>query len=310
MKTGDIIKQVKLEVGKNIINLDRIYPLKLDDFKGMNTSFYVNKKPSAAFDTETIYADTIEIECSKASKIDILLGKGYYAEKDEKWTSWFNKKQRWAGGDGIYSFNLTNGRDQFDQKEKATNLFVFGDTLVGRVDELTKRRYEPLLMPNNSLAYLDKDQETVKFHLNTTEKDSVTAFFSIDPKYDVKGTLPQNLVTYDQKQPNDGWLSGFNPKYLWLVFDLAKKTKVTDLEIVNYFSHESKDLSSRGVRIFQLFGSDNEIDWTFVGEYKVEQSFSASNVTRIKIDQEFRYFKFDINPSMAIGNYDENWNEG
>ncbi len=306
MKANDTIKKVGLAFGQNTINLDRIYPIRIIELEASSIGYYINDKLSEPFDDKTVYANKIVIETDRKTSVEIVLGKGYFAEIDSDWTERFCQRQGWTGGDGIYSFNLTDGCDSFDQKKKATNLFVFGDTLVGRVDPVTKQRYEPLLMPNNSLAYLGKETDQIKFQLNKTEKDAITAFFRIDPQADVKGCLPQNLVSYDRHETNDGWVSGFDPKYLWLVFDLAKKSHVTHLEITNYYSKESPVLSTRGIKIFQLFGSDNESEWTFIGEYKVEQSLSEKDVTLIEIDQEFRYFKFDINPECGIGNYDDN----
>jgi hypothetical protein len=311
MKVNTPIKEVELGIGSQTISLDRIYPIiGLDGIKYHNLQIFADGVPSELIPGKVTYGDEIRLFSDEKGMLKVLLGPGYIAEIDPLWSRRFSQKQGWAGGDGIYSFNLTNGNDQFDQTEPATNLFVFGDTLVGRTDPVTKKRFLPLIMTNNSLAYLDKNSDQVRFYLNQSNEDAIQSFFTIDPKMDYNGTIPDNLCLYDLRKPNEGWLSGYNPQSPWLCFDLASKKKVKTIAIVNYYHTDSPLLSSRGVKIFHLFGSDDKMSWTFIGEFELKQSFSHADVTRIHLEQAFRYFKFDINPNPGIGNYDDDAHEG
>lgn len=311
MKVGEPIKEIELGVGRHKVSLDRIYPImRLEGILFHDLEIFADGAKSELAIGSVVYGDEIHLVVDKQGWLKILLGPGYIAEKDPLWTQRFSQKQGWAGGDGIYSFNLTNGNDQFDQTEPATNLFVFGDTLVGRTDLKTKQRFGPLIMVNNSMAVLDKKSDQVKFMLNQNDEGAITSFFTIDPDMDFNGTLPENLCLYDQRKANEGWLSGFHPQSVWLIFDLQRQTFVDKIEIVNYYHEDSPMLSSRGVKIFHLFGSNNQADWTFIGEYELKPSYSSLDQTVITPNQSFRFFKFDINPHLGIGNYDDELHEG
>ncbi|MDD4354696.1 MAG: hypothetical protein PHP61_02205 [Candidatus Izemoplasmatales bacterium] len=311
MKVGEPIKDIKLEAGIQTVLLDQIYPIwRLEGIPYRDLEITADGVKSEETLEKVTYGDKIQLFVEKKGRLKIILGPGYIAKKDPLWTDQFSQKQGWAGGDGIYSFNLTSGNDQFDQTEPATNLFVFGDTLVGRTDPLTKKRFGPLIMVNNSLAYLDKQTDQVKFHLNQNQEGSIISYFTIDPESDFNGTIPENVCLYDQRKANEGWLSGYHPQELWLCFDLQQKTMIDKIAITNYFHLDSSELSSRGVKVFHLFGSDNKKDWTFIGEYELKPSYSFSDQTVIVPNQSFRYFKFDINPRPGIGNYDDDAHEG
>lgn len=311
MKPGETIKQAQFPAGAGEIALAAIYPVReLSGGKPTDVKMYIGDKLQTPFLDGSTYCNRITFTLAEPATLDVVCGIGYVAEKDQEWTDRFSVKQGWAGGDGIYSFNLLDGRDQFDQQPDYTNLFVFGDTLVGRTDIKTRRRYEPLLMPNNSLGYLDPGKKAVEFRINTNDKDSVVSFFAIDPKDDVRGTVPQNVVTYDRRQENDGWLSGYNPRNVVLAFDLHQECPVDRIRILNYYSPESPTLSSRGIKVFQLFASNDGFAWTFLGEFLAGQSFTPEDFTEIDLKESYRYFKFEINPNPGIGNYEDEYHEG
>lgn len=311
MKLGQVIQREAIKQGISTLKLDHIYPI--GSISGNHLTdivYFVDEFVSSKNTDQVVYANKIVITASQDTEVEILLGNGYLSSKDEEWTKKFSQKQGWSGSDGIYSFNLTTGNDQFDQKRQFTNLFVFGDTFVGRTDKITKRRYEPLLMPNNSMGYLDANSDKIEFLVNKTDKDSVTAFFKIEPAHDIVGTIAQNLVTYDQKKTNDGWISGYNPKKVWLIFDLNTPEYVDQIDIYNYYSQESSSLASRGVRIFRLLASSDNKKWNDLGEYELKKSTSKNDYQSITVGGAYRYFQFDIHFGAGIGNHEDEMNEG
>ena len=311
MKLNQIIQSFEVDSGIITLELNKIYPIKeINGVKNRILKAFIDDKESVINSDGVIYMNKVTVECFEKGSLHFLLGSGYVAQKDDMWTNRFEKFVGWSGGDGIFSFNLTDGNDQFDRLEECTTLFVFGDTFVGRVDKQTKRRYEPLLMPNNSMGYLDKGKTEVEFKINRNHKDSVIAFFGIDKKYDIKGTIPQNLAIYDQKHSNVGWMSGYHPQSLSVSFDLSINQQVTHLHIYNYYSNEDKSLSSRGVKNFKMFGSKDHQTWEDLGEYTLRQAVNADDFDKIIVGKEFRYFKFEINPTLGVGNYNDEYNEG
>ncbi|TVP86302.1 MAG: hypothetical protein EA375_01720, partial [Acholeplasmataceae bacterium] len=248
MKAGNIIKTVNLKAGRQVIDLDGIYPIGSVKANHLTSVIYkVDDEVQAS-----TYANRLEVELAKDDTLDVILGKGYVASRDEPLTERFLFDRGWSGGDGIFTFNLTNGRDAFDQMEPCTTLFVFGDTFVGTSDAKTKRRLQPHLMPNNSLAYMDK-QGNLDFKLNWQADGSIGNFYNIDPAYDLTGTIAYNLVNYDRKEAHPGWLSGFHPKSIEIIFYLHKPRPVSKYTFENYFSDEMKHLNKRGIKSCQLW---------------------------------------------------------
>ncbi|MFA5289468.1 MAG: DUF4185 domain-containing protein [Candidatus Izemoplasmatales bacterium] len=305
-----VIKEVVLDQGSHTLKLDKIYPLASVEGNHIAQIRYLADHKPAVSVYSVVYADEIALDITAKDSIRVMLGKGYVVSIDPVWTKRFANRQGWAGGDGIYSFNLSTGNDQFDQHTPATNLFVFGDTLVGRTDKITKQRYEPLIMTNNSMAYFDKGQDQVHFHLNRGVKQSIESFFTLADRDNRKGTIPENLVQESERLKDLFWMSSFHPETVTITFDLNQKVDVTHIDVLNYWSQESPSLSSRGVKVLQLFGSQEGKKWDFIGEFQLKQSFSDEDISTIPVEKMYRYFKFDINPHPGIGNYEDDYEEG
>lgn len=312
MKPGDVIKRLTVSEGPAAVAFDRVLPLQAEirGIPATDVQFFVDHLPSPAAPDGVRYVNRVTFTALAAGEAEFVLGHGWYAEKDEEWCRRFLHHQGWSGGDGIYSFNLTDGNDRFDQKPGATNLFVFGDTFIGRTDRETHKRYGPLLMMNNSLGIVEPGKNAVDFQFNQNERGSVSAFVKIDPKLDVKGTIPQNLCSYDQKTPDDGWVSGYHPKKVWVTFDLQTPQPVDRIEIRNYFVEGCPALSSRGVRIFRLLASNDKKKWEDLGEYELPKRLAADDRKTIEIGGTYRHFQFDIHAEPGIGNHDDAFHEG
>jgi hypothetical protein len=308
MKHQDIIKSVNLKQGINQIDLGYIYPISPIKDSNVEVSYLIdNEKQSIMFDC--FYANHLVVVAHKEASLDIQLGKGYYVEKNDTLTQKFMSHNKWSGGDGIYSFNLTNGNDQFDQQDDIHTLFVFGDTFVGRSDEKTHQRFQPHLMPNNSIAYKTKDQ--IEFKLNWQENGEIQAFYEMDEVFDENGSIAQNLVTYNQKTEVDSFVSGYHPNQLELIFDLHKPQFITHMHIFNYFSKESDELAKRGLKNIVISGSHDQKDFQEIQKHTLKMSHSFDDFNHLDINQTYRYIKISVQTKDKDANYnDKSFEEG
>ncbi len=307
MKKGDLIHVAKLVKGKNEIKLDRIYPIM--DFRNENHTKVLYLIDDEVMKEHINYANQLIIEAYKQEELKLFVGEGYIAEPDEDMSNKFISYDKWSGGDGIYSFNLQDANDGFDQEKLKKTLFVFGDTFVGTSDKTTHRRYQPHLMPNNSIGIMENDH--IDFRVNWQEDGSVSGFYKMDAKFDAAGTVVTNLTYYDRKVKNVGYLSGYNPKSLEILFDLHKKRYVSHIDFYNYFSEEAPHLSKRGLKAFKILGSDDNQDFTMIRGVILERAKQKGDVNRIEVNATYRYYKLVVPTSNSIGNYnDDEFNEG
>ena len=305
MKHLDIITSRVLKPGKHEIVLDRIYPLELNQ-SSAKVKYFIGTEEQAI---GVNYANRLEVETNHEIQFDVVCGKGYIAYPDEDLTNKFLKYEKWSGGDGIYSFNMTNGKDGFDQEQDMKTLFVFGDTFVGTSDHKTNRRYQPHLMPNNSLGIME--QGNVKFYVNWRQDGSVSSFYKMDPKFDDSGTVVSNLVYYDRKEKSIGWLSGYQPKEIMLTFDFSKTRSFTHIYFYNYFSEEGEILSKRGIKHLTIYGSKDGLQYDKIRDAILERATQSGFKESIQIEGSYRYLRFDIPRQNGLGNYnDDQFNEG
>lgn len=289
MKHGDTIKTVDLVKGENQVFFERIYPIKPINNSNLKVTYNVGNEKS-----ETYYADNLLIIAKKALQLEIKLGIGYYAVENKFYTDCFTYKEPWGGGDGIYSFNLTNGNDAFDQAKKGNTLFVFGDTFVGRVDKKNFRRYEPLLMPNNTIAYLNPETKETEILINQGKRGQVESFFDLDKKIDIKGTIIQNVLEYDRKQSNDSYLSGLNAKEIILDFDFSKVRHITKMSIINYYREDCDVLSNRGIKSFELYKSLDNVNFEKVTNIKLKRSKHLQDEQSFNLNIEAKVIRFKV----------------
>jgi len=307
MKKGDIIQSVKLTKGKNEIKLDKIYPI--EDFRSSNHSKVLYMVDDEVMKEDVFYANHLIIEAYKSEELTLRVGTGYIAIEDHEMSDKFLRYHQWSGGDGIYSFNLEDGKDGFDQEKQKKTLFVFGDTFVGTSDHTTHRRYQPHLMPNNSLGIMENGQ--VEFKVNWQKDGRVAGFYKMDPRFDDAGTVVTNLTYYDRHVKNIGYLSGYNPESLELIFDLYKPRYVSHIEFYNYFSEEGELLSKRGFKAFKILGSNDGVDYTLIRGVILERAKKMGDFEKVDINAKYRYYKFQVPTSRGIGNHnDETFTEG
>lgn len=288
MKVNDVLKVVNLDVGKNEVNLDNFYSIgKISSKNPVTVQYFVGLKETF-LESGLVHANKLIIESNTKQEVKIHLGKGYLIDRDDSFTNKFQHYDKWSGGDGIYTFNIETGNDSFDQEIKGKTLLVFGDTFYGHCDQKTHRRYEPLLMPNNSLAYYEPKTDEIEFRINREPlTKSVTAFFNLDRDLDMTGTVERDLVSYNRNSDQMPWMSAYDlEEDITIILDLHKSQYVTHLVLESYFSLESKSLAKRSINQVKVLVSNQLDNWIDLGIKKVD--------VEIKIEKEVRYIKLIV----------------
>jgi len=307
MKQGQTIQSVLLKKGMNHIELDKIYPIEPIKHSNILEASYLIK--DEVMKDGSTYANNLKIVANQEMTLDLICGSGYIAEIDELWTNQFIKWNEWSGGDGIYSFNMTNGNDSFDQVQDMKTLFVFGDTFVGTSDKKTDKRYQPHLMPNNSLGIHQHGK--TEFKINWQEDGSVAGFYKMDPRFDNAGTVPENIIYYDRKEKNLGYLSGLNPKKLELLIDLYTERQLTHIDFFNYFSEEAQHLAKRGFKSIEILSSNDGSTYKTVKKHQLRMSECYGDKETVEIAVKTRYIKIVVPTLNGVGNYnDTDFEEG
>ncbi len=303
-----IVLDEKLQAGETkTFDLERYLPLgKVESTNVERIELYQGGRWSEASqhdDLENHTARYIRFTARNQGRIRVHLGQGYIAKKDEAWRAPFNRRSNWTGGDGIFSFNIKNGRDTYDQKDART-LFVFGDTLVGKSDPETRKRLKPLLMPNNTIAYLegnDIGKATIDFRIATDADDAVTSFFSPDNPSVYEGTPAQNLVTYSEKDLLP-FISGNRPKKLEVIFDFGTNRHVDAMTVHNHFP-ESPAVAGRAVKKFVVSVSLDKDKWLRMGEHTLRLPKKKNDGETFALNKRCRYVKIAIPPVQGEGNH-------
>ncbi|WP_390409141.1 DUF4185 domain-containing protein [Lacticaseibacillus jixiensis] len=107
-------------------------------------------------------------------QITFVSGVGVLAVPAPEWSDLLPQKEGWTGGDGIYSFDLT---DLDDQSRVA---FVFGDSFIGKVDQPTRHLVNDVMI-NNSMAVLDGQQPNptkIRFSYQTDQNQKPVSLFT------------------------------------------------------------------------------------------------------------------------------------
>lgn len=298
MKKGDLIKKVSLNEGRHRIELNNIFPI--GDIKGsvQDVKYYIKNE----LNQDSYYADTLEITMAKPGDIDIHLGLGYIAQPQPKWDEKFKRNDQWSGGDGIYSFNLTNGKDRFDLDEEVETLLVFGDTFVGRSDPKTHQRVQPHAMPNNSIAYLKGNR--IDFKVSQQPNGAIDAFYKVDDRYDKNGSTAYQLIDTLSKE-KFGYVSAYGHKETALVFDFHTVRQISHVDIYNYYNDESKESNKRGFKDVLWYTSQDGKTWHVLKKDVFKLSQSNEDKQRISLDTKTRYLKLACQTNYNDDTYQE-----
>ena len=307
MKKGTLLQTISLEKEAQV-RFDQVYPIEPVQVVSGEVSYFIDDENQTMFDN-VFYANRIMLKSTQKQVVEIMLGEGYTTEKAGEWNQSFITEDIWQGGDGIFSFNLENGKDCFDQDKQAKTLFVFGDTFVGRYDKQTNQRLDPHLMPNNSLAYL-KDKN-LSFHLNRGEQGDITGYYHLPEKYDEVGPVIRNIISYHTESNLEGYLSSYYPEKLEILFDFHQVRHITQIDLYNYYSSQSTELSKRGLKKIALHTSLDNQTYQLLETIELKPSQNEADNQVFNLTFESRYLKFVIDTTLGIGNHnDESFKEG
>lgn len=308
MKQGDLLKKVLLNK-ETLIELDQVYPIQPLDPDVYKVQYLIDDQEQTLFEG-VYYVNRLIVSSKEETQVSVFLAHGYFAEKADQWTEKFICDGIWQGGDGIFSFNVEDGQDCFDQLKVKKTLFVFGDSFIGRFDKKTQKRLQPHLMPNNTLAYLDNGH--IDFKIDRGPLGNVKAFYELPKRYDIKGAIARNLVTYYPQKDLEGFLSAYKPKEtIELVFDLYDKREITRVEIENYYSFESDELAKRGMKFISLYGANDLSEWVKIKDIELRKSKEMNDYQVFNTPSFYRYYKISCKAVNGLGNHnDETFDEG
>ena len=243
--------------------------------------------------------------------IKVICGEGFYCEEEEEWTNIFERKEGWVGSDGIFAINLTGNDSPFC--ENSETLFNFGDTFVGTVDEVTNKRLNPHLMLNNTFGILKgkvPKNENMEFLIRQDKNKGYTSYVKPETNSAKEGTFASNLCHENYLDNSQGWLSEYNPKELWLTFDLQKEYFISEIKIWNYFLKEQAEkYENRGLSKVRISYSTNGTEWESLKENdwisieKADRGVEGQNSTTIKFDYKARYIKIEGCSTVNEGNF-------
>ena len=240
-----------------------------------------------------------EVSCryitGSAEGLSVSLGHGYYAVENPAMTAKFVSRHGWSGADGIYSFNIGDGKDDYGNADKKT-LFVFGDTLVGEVAP-SGRRIEPVAMVNSSLAYFEHGK--MDFVLNRGNKGELKSLFEVPLEVKEEGYLPKNLVDYSSDNPSQkGYVCAFDEKReITLIFDLHGVHPLSQIGLSNFHDDNPEiDYSRRGVQELALSSSLDGVSYRDGKVIHLKPYSPSLPEERVDYRAKARYVKLSFHP--------------
>ncbi len=302
MKHNEILTHFAIEANiEKTIELDRIYPLGIIEYKGSidvqiscdNKSFERCNITSNSF--KDVTAKYIKLTSSISQEITIYLGLGYYAETNPTMSNLFEKTYGWTGADGIYSFNLEHEED-YDQKNDKT-LFVFGDTFYGATKDLA--RIELTAMVNNSFGYYKNSK--IDFVVNKTKYNSACSLFEPNEDMLKVGYLAKNLTNYSLEKTKP-FVSALNCNDdVVLNFDLHGIHTVNTIIIENFDDTPELGIANdeRKVKVIDIYSSEDGENFKFISK---EELSITENKTLIAINTTAKVIRFVINKNENIKN--------
>lgn len=328
MKRGDVIYQEKKTIKTAVIELETILPI--DSIRlqpalptgSILVESSLNTKDFYPLDYERMDHDEytelklhnqrahiLRLTADRTDDVEITVrvGSGYYAVRDEAFTSLFERKAGWVGSDGIYSINLT-GPDVYDE-DQPTTLFCFGDTFFGSVDGGSKKRLSPHLMVNNSFAVFKgkaPDPEHIEFIVKTDDKGHYDSLILPQTPLSHVGTLADYLTSADYEDQHPGWLSAYNPEAIELTFDLRDRYDIKEIHVYNYFLPDEPHTANRGLKVVSLQTSTDGKTWQAFQDgrwHVIERANALSDYTVIPFKVTARYVRLIGHPVVGEGNY-------
>jgi hypothetical protein len=282
------------------VDLGRIYPL--GNLSGQNLKNLEGSLDGQKFFPLTaglLHDISVRFLRGEGTRVTLTLGHGFYASENPEMTGKFISRHGWGGADGIYSFNLEDGKDFYGNQKKKT-LFVFGDTFAGEVSR-QGRRIEPTAMVNSSLAYYQNGR--ISFVLHQGEKGQYKSIFEVPDEVKNDGYLPKNLVDYVQDGPDHkGYLCSQNPAgEVHLTFDLFGRHPLTGVSFENFHdSNPEIDYSSRGLRELQIDFSCDGKTYRNGRTLNLRPYGELNRSEYFKLAEEARYVRVTFKPGKQF----------
>jgi len=304
------LKTIDIELSLDGFKFDKVYDDLVLDNQSLNQIELDNnmaKKIRISFKNES-GTGNYGGEYFAINDLRVVLGEGVIVKEDEILTNAFLRYSGWSGADGIFSFNLTDGKDNIGAIENTTG-FVFSDTFIGNVNPDTLLRSN-FSMINNTFGYLNSSDNTYQ---------------NLEFDYDVINNVPKSIflpdsfIGYDESNIiNNIGLDVYNNKSalltnigngnMWLssetsnqeiIFDLQSITDVTDIYIWNY-NEETK----YGIKDISIKSSIDGITYTNISNEVVLEASGEENseyTNKFTINQSnIRYLKLEL-----ISNYED-----
>lgn len=233
--------------------------------------------------------------------INFKLGEGIIIHEETELTNMFVRYSGWTGADGIFTFDLDNGGDTVGL-EPSNIGFIFSDTFIGDVNETNHLRKNSVMI-NNTFGYLEDDEMTYVWDDSGEEPGNV-----LNPDEYI-GQRVRNLLdgdglsvtnqptaTFSNSAEGLSWLS--NDLKSELVIDLESTYDVNKIYIWNY--NATPDY---GVKMFDLYISENGIDYTKTDSYtiaKANGTDTETNTLELTLDSNLiRYIKMVVTDSYS-----------
>jgi len=240
-----------------------------------------------------------------ADGLSVSLGQGYYAIENPEMTDKFVSRHGWSGADGIYSFNIEDGKDDYGNGDKKT-LFVFGDTLVGEVAQ-NGRRIEPVAMVNSSLAYYQRGK--LDFVVNRGKQGELQSIFEVPHEIKEEGYLPKNLVDYSSDNPGQkGYVCALDEKRdIDLVFDLHGVHPLSQIGISNFHDdNPGIDYGKRGVQRLRISSSQDGVSYSQTKVVHLKPYSPTLPEEKVAYAASARYLKLSFHPGPQFQPLTEN----
>ena len=169
------------------------------------------RQEGTRLDLKNLVCSFLRIEGAKP--ISLEEGEGYIGVPEEAFTSLFQTQKGWMGGDGLFTFNLFDNRN--DEPDRVRTLCVFGDTFVNTRSSHDVR-LDPWLMPHNSYAIIEgaePKKEATAFHVKQDQKGHFGSYLEPHNPQSFSGTMADNLVAYGEKKGDVYRKSGFSMRW-------------------------------------------------------------------------------------------------
>lgn len=216
--------------------------------------------------------------------IRLYLGEGFIVEDATEWTDSLLQYSGWTGADGIFSYNLENGKDEIGSDSNST-LFLFSDTFIGEIDQVTLRR-SSYVMVNNTIGYYNGDaniEDDISFVWKTDDDNLPISLFPADYFIGYQSSNLINniglsdfnnyLATYNYEIEGSSWKSSSDDSSPEIIFDFLEDEVLTKMYLFNFA--EELDIATTNIKTYY---SSDKVNWTLISQDEVSVPEQSTEV--------------------------------